>query len=98
MQRVRGGLGQSAAVGLDQRAADGDQRAAPVHQRRLQGSHVVELDGGEAADEAVGRRLRHLLVEVLPPWSGERGGVKLSIFTPPTPKFAKVRNQAGDGK
>lgn len=53
LQCVRGGLGQSAAVGLDQRAADGDQRAAPVHQRRLQGSHVVELDGGEAAHEAV---------------------------------------------
>lgn len=64
---MRGGLRQGAAVGLDQRAADGDQRAPPVHQRRLQGRHVVELDGGEAADEAVRRRLCHLLSEVLSP-------------------------------
>lgn len=75
LQGVRRGLGQSAAVGLDQRAADGDQGAAAVHQRRLQGSHVIELDGREAAHEAVRRRLRHLLVEVLPPWRGEEPSV-----------------------
>lgn len=67
LQSVRRRLRQRAAVRLDQRAADGHQRAPSVGQRRFQRRHVVELDRGQAANEAFRSRLHHLLTEGLRP-------------------------------
>lgn len=75
LQCVRGGLCQRAAIWLDQWATDGDQRAPSIRQRRLQWRHVVELNRGEAANEAFRSCLHHFLVEVLPPCWVERGKV-----------------------
>lgn len=72
LQCVRRGLRQCAAVRLDQWTADGDQWTSSIHQRRLQWRHVIELDRGQAANEALRSRLRDFLIEVLPPYRKSR--------------------------
>lgn len=79
LQRVRGGLCQSATVWLHQRTADGDQGAPSVRQRRLQRGHVVELDRGEAADETFRSRLHHVFAEVVRSYRGAVGRWKYTL-------------------
>ena len=63
--------GQRPTVGLRHVALHTDQWAGPIPQRRLERRGLVELDGGQAADESPGTRQHHFLLHALTSCKGQ---------------------------